>query len=232
MNGSYYNGDEKEVSVLAKLNIPVLIPHARQEDYHTTGFAIMSTDNKKAWSDGVKFLYEQGHVRFATLGIIVKGGVRNLRGFSEEEYFHLLAEIGVDDDRELLKYAQYKYESIYENIKSLMSIPSPPTVIMCYSDFIALDVYRSLHKLGFRIPDDVAVMGYCGYPGDHLLSPPLSTVDLQYFSIGEMAAKVLSRADEWFGKSGVAVPRIISVHKLVSRESTAIKRLEKQFMSI
>ena len=232
LNGSYYNGNEKEVLILKQLNIPVLIPHARAEDYDTTGFAIMCCDNKKAWSDGVEFLFKQGHLRFATLGLASMQEKKHIRGFTETEYFQFLDKLGADNDPELLKYVQYKYEVIYQAIKSLMSMPDRPTAIMCYSDFVALDVYKSLDEFGYRIPEDVAVMGYCGYPGDHLLSPPLSTIDLQYSRIGEKAAKVLSQADEWFGKPEIAVPRIISPHELIARESTAIKRVEKQLMSV
>lgn len=232
LNGSYYNGDEKEVLILQQLNIPVLIPHARPEDYNTTGFAVMCSDNKKAWIEGIEYLFKRGHFRFATLGTITTSGVKILRDFTEVEYFRFLNKIGADDDTELLKYVQYSYETIYTAIKELMSISNPPTAMMCFSDFIALDVYRSLDELGYRIPEDVAVMGFCGYPGDHLLSPPLSTIDLQYSSIGKMAAKVLYQADEWFNKPGVAVPRIISPHKLIARKSIAIKRVEKQLMNI
>lgn len=232
LNGSYYNGNEKVVLILQQLNIPVLIPHARAEDYSTTGFAVMHSDNKKAWIEGIEYLFEQGHIRFATLGTIKTSGIKSLRGFTEAGYFRFLNKLGADDDTELLKYVQYSYETIYTAVEELMSMPSPPTAMMCFSDFIALDVYKSLDNLGYRIPEDVAVMGYCGYPGDHLLSPPLSTVDSQYSTIGKMAAKVLYQADKWFGKKGVAVPRIISPHKLVVRESTAIKHVEKQLMTV
>ena len=232
LNNSFYNGYEKEVLILQKLNIPVLIPHARAEDYNTTGFATMHSDNKKAWIEGIEYLFEQGHFHFATLGTSFKEKHKNLRGFTESEYFQFLTQLGADDDPELLKYVDYDYENIYIVVKQLMSMPNPPTAIMCFSDFIALDVYKSLNKLKYKIPEDVAVMGYCGYPGDHLLSPPLSTIDLQYSSIGEKAAKILYQADEWFAKPGIAVPHIITPHKIVIRESTAIKRVERQFMNV
>jgi GntR family transcriptional regulator, arabinose operon transcriptional repressor len=231
LNNSYYNGAEKEVLILQQLNIPVLIPHSRAEDYNTTGFAVMHCDNRKGWGEGIEYLLQQGHQRFATLGTCLKENYKNLRGFTESEYFQFLTQLGADDDPALLKYVEYNYGTIYTAVKQLMSLPNPPTAIMCFSDFIALDVYKSLNKLKYKIPEDVAVMGYCGYPGDHLLSPPLSTIDLQYSQIGEKAAKVLYQADEWFGKPGIAVPRIISPHKIVARESTAIKRVEKQLMN-
>ena len=41
-----------------------------------------------------------------------------------------------------------------------------------------------LKRKGIRIPEEVAVMGYCGYPGGEFMDPPLSTVDYHYFRIG------------------------------------------------
>jgi DNA-binding LacI/PurR family transcriptional regulator len=75
-------------------------------------------------------------------------------------------------------------------------------------------------------------MGFCGYPGDYLLSPPLTTVDLQYSSIGETAAEVLWHSGEWYKRTEIAVPRIITPHKIVIRESTAIKHIENQLVNI
>jgi DNA-binding LacI/PurR family transcriptional regulator len=232
LNGSYYNGDETEVIILQKLQIPVLIPHARAEDYNTTGFAVMYSDYRTGWLEGIEYLINQGHQHIAALGLCGKGSNRNIRGFTEAEYLSFLSTRNVKANSELIKYVEYDNRSIFNAVQQLISIPNPPTAIMCYSDFISLDVYKSLDELGYRIPEDIAVMGYCGYPGDHLLSPPLSTIDLQYAKIGKAAAEILYRADEWFGKKGVAVPRIITPHKLAARASTAIKRVEKQLINV
>jgi GntR family transcriptional regulator of arabinose operon len=232
LGSSNYTGKEKEVAILQKLNVPTLIPHALAEDYNTTGFAVMYSDYKASWREGIKFLITQGHQRFATLGLRTKKELKDIRGFSEPEYINYLEELKIDGAQELIKYVEYDYDVVYNAVKQLMSTCNPPTAIMCYSDFISLDVYKSLGELGYRIPEDVAVMGYCGYPGDHLLSPPLSTIDLQYAKIGKTAAEILYRANEWFGKQGVAVPRIITPHKLAARASTAIKRVEKQLIDV
>ena len=67
----------------------------------------------------------------------------------------------------------------------------PPTAVVCYSDFWAPHIYRSLEKLNLRIPEDVSVMGFCGAPMGRYLSPTLSTIDLQYEKTGEMALRML-----------------------------------------
>jgi len=90
---------------------------------------------------------------------------------------------------------------------------------MCFSDFYAIYVYEALNGLNIRIPEQVSVMGFCGYPGGQFMNPPLSTVDLMYENIGRDAAELMLRSSEWFG-TGEKPITIFSPHKIVSREST------------
>ena len=229
LDGFLYNGNEKELDILRKLNIPVLIPHGSASDSQTTGFAVMHCDFKKGWIEGFEYLFSQGHRRFGILG---KLQTKKLRGFQEPEYERFLIKHKITPDPELIKYVDFENKSIFKAIDQLMSMSHPPTAIMCYSDLVCVGVYKRLGELGFRIPEDVAVMGFCGYPGLHLLSPSLTTVDHKYAEIGQMAADVLNRANEWFGKKGIAVPRIVTPHELIVRGSTDIKRIEKQLVNL
>ena len=56
--------------------------------------------------------------------------------------------------------------------------------VLCISDFFAIHVISYLKAHNYRIPEDVAVMGFCGFPGGQFLDPALSTMDYQYSSIG------------------------------------------------
>ena len=49
---------------------------------------------------------------------------------------------------------------------------------------MAVGCYDALHELGFRIPDDVAVMGYDDREIAQHLHPPLTTVLLPHFEMG------------------------------------------------
>jgi DNA-binding LacI/PurR family transcriptional regulator len=97
---------------------------------------------------------------------------------------------------------------------------------MCHSDFVALYVYRALRKIGIRIPQQVAIMGYCGYPGGELLSPPLSTVDLFFENTGRDALKLMLESSKWW-KPGVIPPLIHTPYKIIERGSTDIVRSDK-----
>lgn len=228
---NYFHGNEKILQVLKNVNLPCVIPHtSRLQDQSATGFAIQFFNERESFLAGIKHLAEQGHCKMASL--MHKGFSPYYRGFPPEEYFSTLKNLGLDPNPELLKIATYDPEEIKKTVIELVS-SCAPTAIMCYSDFYAIHVYEALNSLSLKIPEDVAVMGYCGYPGGWLLKPSLSTVDLQYSEIGKSAVELIARADEWFGvKSNVAVPVMQTPYKLVIRESTSIKRIEKNIAGV
>ncbi|OCG14873.1 transcriptional regulator [Gilliamella sp. Fer1-1] len=62
-------------------------------------------------------------------------------------------------------------------------------VLICGNDRIAFVAYQFLLGRGFHIPNDVAVLGYDNMVGTgELFYPPLTTVQLPHYEIGEQAA--------------------------------------------
>ncbi len=220
LNSSFYIGNEKEVRILKAFNRPTLIPHGKPGDHKSTGFAVMCTDYKESWSEAVRFLICQGHKHIITIGAEKNSGRKDLREFEEKEYLDFLAKEGADPDPFFLRFVPFKYFGLTKLLSELLGYSPEPTAIMCFSDFYAMNVYDSLKSLSIKVPDHVSVMGYCGFPGSHMLSPSLSTVDFDYAGIGAKAVETLDRAQEWFNKENCDPPLIVSEHKLIIREST------------
>lgn len=62
-------------------------------------------------------------------------------------------------------------------------------VLICGNDRIAFVAYQFLLSQGFHIPTDIAVVGYDNMVGTgELFYPPLTTVQLPHYQIGEQAA--------------------------------------------
>jgi LacI family transcriptional regulator len=51
-----------------------------------------------------------------------------------------------------------------------------PTAILCHNDWLALDVIRRLGTLGYRVPDDISVMGVDDSPTFKALYPGITTM--------------------------------------------------------
>lgn len=231
--GDFLDGRHKNIGdFFLETGKPVVMPHSRPSDKLLfPQFATIETDVKQAWQDGITYLLGQGHTRIATIGSAYDNGEPMLRGFKYHEYLDFLEEHGASPDPRLIAGAKYDDENgLITQVSTLMDMGSPPTAIMCFSDFFALKIYKILNTAGIKIPDRVAVMGFCGYPGDKLLSPPLSTVDFKYENIGRIGVELLNRAEDWFNRDDVAVPHIISPHAIEARESTAIRRIENEIL--
>ena len=74
----------------------------------------------------------------------------------------------------------------------LMRLPEPPTALFCFNDSMAMGAYDALRKLGRSIPHDVAVVGFDNHEliAAHL-HPPLSTMELPHYQMGQWAVRYL-----------------------------------------
>jgi DNA-binding LacI/PurR family transcriptional regulator len=65
----------------------------------------------------------------------------------------------------------------------------PVSAIFAFSDYAACGVYMALKEHGYRIPQDVSIVGYDNNEFSTILDPALSTVDNHFYEIGQSAAK-------------------------------------------
>ena len=98
------------------------------------------------------------------------------------------------------------------------------TAIVAGNDLIALGCLDALADAGLRCPADVSLVGFNDMPFIDKLDPPLSTVHVSHYALGEQAAALLL---EQLGPGGNrrATPRLSVVDvSLVVRGSTAPPR--------
>lgn len=69
--------------------------------------------------------------------------------------------------------------------------PNLPDALFAENDIIAAAVIRVLKKHGFRVPDDISVVGFDDIPMCEMLDPPLSTVHVFKEELGITAMELL-----------------------------------------
>jgi DNA-binding LacI/PurR family transcriptional regulator len=219
--GGQYTGEEKYIQFLKAATCPVIMAGCHTGDVRHIGFAGIRPDRKGAWLDGLRALKKAGHTRIATLSD------RRIQGFGFEydEYYESIGKERLSTP-ELTFFSGYDPVEIKKNLQKILRMGSPPTAIMCYSDFYAMLLMRAAEEIKVKIPEDICVMGFSGYPGARFLNPPLATVDLNYFKMGVTVVELIARASDWFGKPSVAVPEIIMPHEVVIQQSAKMHRME------
>ncbi|MDD5659124.1 MAG: substrate-binding domain-containing protein, partial [Actinomycetota bacterium] len=111
-------------------------------------------------------------------------------------YLQALMNYGIRVKRSLIKYTELSIEGGYETIKKLYSSknsenPNIFSAVLSLSDMLAIGVYEASKEIGFKIPDDLSIVGYDNISMSPYLSPPLTTIHAPKIRIGKLSIKIL-----------------------------------------
>ena len=108
------------------------------------------------------------------------------------------------DDCDLTEVAgEFRMDTAYEAVSQLLQSGMRPDAIFAANDTMATGAIAAVRDADLRVPDDVAVTGFDDTPMTRFLSPPLTTVRMPIFALGERAAL---RLIETLRAGGTAVP--------------------------
>lgn len=105
------------------------------------------------------------------------------------------------------------YEDMVEFLKTS---PELPTAFFADNDVIAMGAIKALKEFGYRIPEDVSIIGFDDLPFCEIISPKLTTIRTVKKEMGQMAVEKI--VDMVKNKSDVTVRSILST-TFVERES-------------
>lgn len=133
-----------------------------------------------------RYLLERGHREIAFVGSIMANGNIMDRYYG---YKKGMSEAGLQirkewclEDRDIISG-----ELHIELPKSL------PTAFVCNSDLTASRIYDALAEKGYRVPEDISIVGYDNYLFGHSLAEKLTTYNVDMKGMAEIAVKFLLR---------------------------------------
>jgi LacI family transcriptional regulator len=106
-------------------------------------------------------------------------------------YKQALASNDVPFDAALVRPGNWEPSSGYQMTLELMALDNPPDAIFCANDMMAVGSYDALRQLGRKVPDDVAVVGFDDRDIAQYMHPPLSTLVLPLYEMGQIAVELL-----------------------------------------
>ena len=174
----------------------------------------IAIDDRQAAVDATTHLIDFGHRKIAVItGDMETSSSRNrLDGFR-----HAMSEAGLEVKEQWLVYGEYSASCGENAADTLLVRKNRPTAIFCFSDEIAMGCMYSLRQHGFRVPDDISIIGFDDIPFAKYLAPSLTTVAQPQDEIGAVCATIL--LDLIDGKKPEKLHNILP-HRLVVREST------------
>lgn len=183
--------------------------------------AHVSIDNRQAALDAMEYLLSIGHTR---IGFITSENRYHSTQQRTCGYREALEAAGIAVQESYIRpaSADYSFKSGFQAARSLLSQESRPTALFCISDMLALGAIASAQEMGFRVPEDVTVVGFDDVESTTMFHPHVTTVVQPCLDIGRQAMEMLCAL-----MRGQSVPRqVVLPHRLAVRESSASRNQE------
>jgi LacI family transcriptional regulator len=93
------------------------------------------------------------------------------------------------------------------------------SAVFCFSDFIAMGVYKILNNHKISIPDEISIMGYDNIYFDELVTPSITTVATPVEKIAKIAINMIVNKSEYS-----QINKMVVEPYIIERESIVMKK--------
>ncbi|TAH68622.1 MAG: LacI family transcriptional regulator [Anaerolineaceae bacterium] len=184
---------DDDVEIFKKASCPLVTLDFWCNDMSFNGLTINNMDSSRM---AVEYLIGKGHREIGYL----RGSFR-IKAFSERALGYRTAlhnaEIPVKSEYRITlpTTVDGAYTKMLQYLTSNNAIL--PTAYFADNDLIAMGAIRALQKMGYRIPDDISIIGFDDLPFSEIASPPLTTVRVPKQEMGRLAVrKLIDMIDE------------------------------------
>ena len=176
------------MQVLRELSFPATFLGRPETESGPCCISWVNNDNVEAGYTATRHLIELGHQRIGFLG-----GDENLLVTRDrlQGYNQALDEAGIPTDRRLMFSSTFMEQGGYLGMMRLLALPDRPSAVVASDDLFAFGAMRAAGELGYKIPDDIAVVGFNNVRLTEMSNPSLTSVDVRIFELGTTAANLL-----------------------------------------
>jgi LacI family transcriptional regulator len=184
-------------------------------DYVYNGSTAIMSNNNEGMEELVNYVVSKGHHDFA----IIHGELTDVTKKRLASFNRACKEHGIEVPKENIMLAEYHLPKKSGNAtKILMNSSSrKPTCIFYPDDISMLGGITALTQLGYRIPEDISIVGYDGIELSRYMRPIFTTYRQNSEELGRLAAvKLIDRIES----PSTFTPEVITVKGSVQEGAT------------
>lgn len=202
---------QEDVELFQRAAAPVIV---MDNWFNHFAFDSILINNTDAVHDAVCYLIAKGHKQIGYLKSDIR--IKNFY-YREQGYQRALFEHGLPFLQEYTFAVEPTMDGSYRCMMNhLAQSPRLPTAFFADNDIIALGVMKALKEYGYKIPEDISIIGFDDLPFCEISSPTLTTIKVFKQEMGQMAVRRL--VDQIKGEYKVNM-KIQICSEFVERES-------------
>lgn len=150
----------------------------------------ISIDNYAATIEVMEYLIQLGHRQIAMISSenLYISTRQRLDAYQDTLKMY---EIELREDYVIYASRDYSFNSGKQKARELLELDNPPTAIFCISDTLALGAITTAKEMGFKVPEDVTVIGFDDVEFTTMFHPYISTVVQPCYELGKKSMELL-----------------------------------------
>ena len=208
--------DYSDISIFAAINQPIVL----LDSYFDNGaFDCIVINNEQGAYSATKYLMDMGHTDIGYLHSSVE-----INNFNERlnGYFRAVSSRPqtYNSIKNIVKVSSTIDGAYADMMKYLKSGAPVPRAFFADNDIIATSCVRALKDMGYKIPDDISIVGFDNMPISELTRPALTTIHVPKTRLGVLA--VMRLIDVINGRAAEKIKVSVST-ELITRDSVLRK---------
>lgn len=167
-------------------------------------------DNGEGMELAVSHLKQKGHKKIGYLSHALGSHIMQVR---HKAFFSALRQNGLKSDPTYAGSSYYITQCMEKHLPRLLNLGV--TAIICSHDLIANAAMIQCQQMGYRIPDDISIIGFDDLPICAYTAPPLTTVRQERIQLGKSGYYALESL-----MNEVAIGTLLLHASLIVRNST------------
>jgi LacI family transcriptional regulator len=170
--------------------IPVVVTDREIEDKSIPSVLI---DNSLAMEKAVEYLVEMGHRKIGYVTFSFHNQTTARKRY--EGYLSGIKKHGIKYDPELViiddSIRLNELSGAYNAVRGLLNNKIMPSAFVTLADYLAIGLIKALKEVGYKVPQDISVMGFNNEIVSQFSEPPLTSVKQPKKLMGQMAMDLL-----------------------------------------
>ena len=214
---------EEEIKSLKEISENIVFIDSSPEEWE---FDSVVVDLKYGTMKALEYLYELNHVNIGYIGAKVvphnnEGNSNELINYREASYRNFMLKINNLNEEWIFK-GNFTPEDGYNLMKKALKLKEIPTAFFIASDPMAIGAYKAIAEEGYKIPEDISIIGFDDIITAQYLTPSLTTVKVFTDFMGEVAFDLLL---EKIKEERSLSKKIVLPVKLIVRDSCAKRKV-------
>lgn len=177
--------DEQMVLDLQRQGMPVVLLNNSMD---MDNLVCVTADQYTGSLMAMQHLLDRGHRH---IGLLAGKFSPHVCAGRNKGYYDVLLGAGIPVDNQNIQIVEPTIEMAIEGANALLTLPDPPTALYCTSDVIGIGAIKAALRLGLRVPEDVAIIGFDNDQNSCIVEPELTTIHVQRAEMGRIAAEKL-----------------------------------------